>query len=211
MAAEQKNATWIDGFFNVIKCFPVLDGSISENLTRFFFAIDHHDLVKPIVRDFIDGLNFHCYGSPASLPKEIIRHWDIKTDDAGREILTISDDSRLMPQYRIWAKMNRVLCKEWREIIGNYAPFEAPDHLTLGEYDIRARLFLYRIVKEIICIGNTGFSESELLNFCQQSERLFNLEMSGRNVADVCRKLLEAVCRVGMLQMLPISERQQPE
>jgi uncharacterized protein YegL len=200
---NEQQATWTDRFFNVIKCFPVLDGSVSEDLSRFFFAIENRDLAKPIIQDFINGLNFHCFGSPASLPKELIENWDLKIDEAGRELLIVSDESRLMPQYRIWAIANRVLCKQWREIIGNHVPLEPPDHPTLGEYEIRARLFLYQILKEIIRIGNAGFSERELLDFCQQSERSFNLEMSGKYLADVCKRLTEAVCHVGLLQRVP--------
>jgi uncharacterized protein YegL len=194
-----KNARWINSKFNIIKCAPVLDENISETLTRFFFAIEPNDFAKPIVRDFVDGLNFHCYGSPASLPRRIFDDWAESFDEAGGELL-LSDDYKLMTQYRVWAKANQILCREWRWIIGNYMPFEAPDHPTLGEYDIRARRFLYDVLKQIIQIGNTEFSERALLEICRQYERRFNLEMSWKNLAEVSRRLLDSGCRVGMLE-----------
>lgn len=194
-----QNARWIKSRFNIIKCAPVLEENIAENLTRFFFALDLNDFAKPIVRDFVDGLNFHCYGSPASLPRRIFDDWSESFDEAGGELL-LSDDSKLMTQYRVWAKANQILCRQWRWIIGNYTPFEAPDHPTLGEYDIRARRFLYEVLKQIIQIGNMGFSEGALLEICRQCERGFNLEMSEKNLAEVSRRLLDSGCRVGMLE-----------
>jgi uncharacterized protein YegL len=205
---DNRSAIWIERSFSVIKCPPVLDESVSEELCRFYFQLNEDDLQKPLVRDFIDGLNFYCFGSPGNMAKALTEHWErfIWVDGAGHETLTLSDSEGLMSQYHIWAKANRLLVNEWKEIIGNYAPFEAPDHPTLGEYQSRARVFLYLLIKHVIKSGNKGFTERQLLAFCQQTEAEFNLEISVEYLREVCRKLIESTLRAGFLMQSPVEQ-----
>jgi len=201
MEESTRDRSWIERSFEIVKCLPVWDDSIATRLCDYYFSADEEIHQNRLYRDFVDGLDFCCAGSPGSFADTLKRHWEshITIGDQGRASLLLSESTDIMRQYQLWARLGRFLNQQWKTVIGTQLQAVVPQHLAVGEIELRSRLFLHSVLSRVIERGGTGFSSEELHQICKAAEVYAGIELGGDAVPAIRDTLLKRLCHARIL------------
>lgn len=187
---------WIEDNFEIVRCMPVLSENLAKGLCNQYFAYDLNDLENQIIEDFMIGLNYSSYGSPGEVMHSLRSYWSnlIVTDSEDGEFtqrLIISDTDEVMMQYRVWAKIAKLIEDKWDSIIGNIAL--PTNYQALGENKIRGRIFIKKCLNYVIQMGYEGFSEMDLLEYGKELGRVLFADISDLYIVNICKRLISVL------------------
>lgn len=189
---------WIERTFSLLKCLPVhdIDQSVARMLCDYFFEVPEDKREHPDFKDFIDGLDFFCLGSPARFERALEKLWDLSPQ---RNPAYLKFESRIVDQCRSWARFGRLLRKEWQRLTPNLTPLH-PEHSALGESEARCRVLLDLIALEMMDMGLAGFTVKELLAKVD-TPRFAALGWPTNYRNKICANLLEVFVGKGILEV----------
>lgn len=189
---------WIERTFSLLKCLPIhdRDQSVAKMLCDYFFEVPEEKREHPDFKDFVDGLDFFCLGSPARFERALEKLWDLSPH---RNPAYLKFENRIVDQCRLWARVGQLLRKEWQRLIPNLVPLH-PDHCALGEAEARCRVLLDLIALEMMDMGLAGFTMKDLLARIDTPRfEALGWPTSYRN--KICTNLLEIFVGKGIIEV----------